>query len=138
MSQENVEVVGRIAEAFLEGVERGDFAAWNTDEVAADVEFVPAPGFMEQSSFIGVDGFAGFFSRWTEDFEGYSIEFHGLLDAGDDCVLGSFHQSGTGKKSGAPADQDFFIVYDLTDGQLVRMRSFLSRPEALEAAGLSE
>jgi hypothetical protein len=28
MSEENVEIVRRIAEAFLKGVERGDFAAW--------------------------------------------------------------------------------------------------------------
>ena len=76
--------------------------------MAADAEFVAAPGFMEGRSFIGPDGFATFVSRWTEDFEG-------LIDAGDDRVVGSFRQFGIGKESGAAVEQEYFIVYDVAD-----------------------
>ncbi|HKH15169.1 MAG TPA: hypothetical protein VKA47_11000 [Solirubrobacterales bacterium] len=86
---------------------------------------------MEGRSFIGPDGFATFVSRWTEDFEG-------LIDAGDDRVVGSFRQFGIGKESGAAVEQEYFIVYDVADRQLVRMRAFLDRGQALEAAGLRE
>jgi hypothetical protein len=40
MSRENVEVVRRVLEAFMAGVERGDFAAaWNTGDLAADTQW---------------------------------------------------------------------------------------------------
>ena len=54
MSQENVEVVQRIVEAFLAGIESRDFAAaWDSGAVADDVEWVAAPDFIEQRSFRG-------------------------------------------------------------------------------------
>jgi ketosteroid isomerase-like protein len=61
-----------------------------------------------------------------------------LIDAGDDRVVGSFRQFGIGKESGAAVEQEYFIVYDVADRQLVRMRAFLDRGQALEAAGLRE
>ena len=76
--------------------------------------------------------------RWTEDFDGYSIQFERLIDAGEDRIVGFFTQSATGKGSGARVEQPYFIVFDMRDGQLVRMRAYLDRAEALEAAGLPE
>jgi hypothetical protein len=37
-----------------------------------------------------------------------------------------------------PIELEFFLVYELEAGLLVRTRSYLSRDEALEAAGLRE
>ena len=137
MSQENAEIVRRIAEAFEAGVERGDFgAAWETGAVATDVEFIALPEMMEQRSYRGQEGFVEFMRRWTEDFEGYSVETERLIDAGNDHVVGFLTQSGTGTGSGASVVQEYAVVYDLKDGQLVRLRAYLDRDEALEAAGL--
>jgi ketosteroid isomerase-like protein len=53
-------------------------------------------------------------------------------------VVGVFKQSATGKGSEAPIEGEYTLIYDLRDGQLVRIRAYLDRAEALEAAGLSE
>ena len=137
MSQENVEIVRRILEAFQAGLERGDWeAAWATGGLAADVEWV-AFAELERRSYRGREGFAEFMSGWTEDFEDYSIQTDRLIDASN-SVVAFFTQSGTGKVSGAPVVQEYALIYDLEDGQVVRMRGFRDRAEALEAAGLSE
>ena len=139
MSQENVEVVRRIVEAFRAGVESGDFASvWDSGAVADDVEWVSAPNFIEQRRFRGQEGLVEFVRQWTEDFEEYSIHFERLVDAGEDRVLGFFAESATGKGSGATVEQRFFVIFDMRDAQLVRTRFYLERDEALEAAGLRE
>jgi hypothetical protein len=38
--------------------------------------------------------------RWTEDFDGYSIQREELIDAGDDRVVGVFKQFATGRGNG--------------------------------------
>jgi ketosteroid isomerase-like protein len=139
MSQANLEIVRRTLDAFDAGVERGDFGtAWDTGAVAEDCEWVPASEMAEQRSYRGREGFAEFMRGWTEDFEDYSIHRERLIEAGDDRVVGLFTQSAIGKGSGAPVEQRHAVVYDLADGQLVRLRLYLDRDEALEAAGLPE
>ena len=139
MSQENVDTVRRIDDAFRAGVERGDFdAAWDMGAIAADVEWIAPPEMAEQRSYRGLEGFVEFMRRWTEDFEGYSIQRETLIDAGNDRVLGTYRQSATGRGSGASVEVEYAVVFELQDGQLVRMRAYLDRTEALEAAGLRE
>ena len=50
-------------------------------------------------------------------------------------VVGVFRQFATGNWSGAPVELEYALVYDLRDAQLVRIRAFLDRSEALEASG---
>ena len=139
MTQENLETIRRIDDAFTAGVERGDFeAAWATGAVAPDFEWVAAAEMAEQRSYRGREAFAEFMRRWTEDFDGYSIQREELVDAGDDRVVGVFKQSATGRGSGASVELEYALVYDLRDGQLVRIRAFLDRAEALEAARVKE
>jgi ketosteroid isomerase-like protein len=139
MSQENVEIARRIAEAFEAGVQRGDFTApWETGAVAEDCEFVPAPEYAEQRSYQGRKGFSEFMLSWTEGFENYSVQTERLIDVGGDRVVGFFTQSATGKGSRAPVEQEYATVYDLENGQLVRLRIYFDRDAALEAAGLRE
>jgi ketosteroid isomerase-like protein len=136
MSQENVEIVRRTIEAFEAGAKRGDFsAAWETGAVAEDVELVPAAE-LEQRSFRGREGFVEFMRGWTEDFEGWSAQLERLIDARNDSVVAFFHQTGTGRGSGVPVEQEYAVIYELQAGQLVRMRVYLDRAKALEAAGL--
>jgi ketosteroid isomerase-like protein len=138
MSQENVEIVRRTIEAFEAGAEHGDFsAAWETGVVAEDVEWI-AFAELEQRSFRGREGFVEFMRGWTEDFEGWSAHLERLIDAGNDRVVAFYRQTATGKGSGVPVEQDYALVYELEGGQLVRMRAYLDRAEALEAAGLRE
>jgi uncharacterized protein len=137
MSQENVEIVRRILEAFDVGLKTGDWeAAWETGAVAEDVEWIAFVE-LERRSYRGRAGFAEFMSVWTEDFADYSVQAERLIDAGD-SVVALLTQSATGKVSGAPVVQEYALIYDLADGQVVRIRGYVDRAEALEAAGLSE
>ena len=82
VSEQDVEVIRGILEAFIAGVERGDFgAAWVTGAVAAQMEWIPAAEMAEQRSFRGREDFVEFMRGWTEDFEEYSVHVERLIDA---------------------------------------------------------
>jgi ketosteroid isomerase-like protein len=139
MSQENVEIVRRGFEALKAGLDRGDpGAAFDSGVYASEVEWILPPGGAGfRDVYVGRDGFLEFMKTWTEDFD-WSIELERLIDAGDNRVVGLFHQTATGKGSGVPVELHMGLVYELQDGQVVRMRNYLDPKEALEAAGLSE
>jgi ketosteroid isomerase-like protein len=70
MSQENVEIVRRVFDAFQEGLKRGDFGAgFDLDAIAPDVEWIPAPLPGVAEVYRGREGFIEFMNNWTEDFE---------------------------------------------------------------------
>ncbi len=48
------------------------------------------------------------------------------------------HQTAIGKESGVRVDQKNGVVYELSEGRIVRASNYLAHAEALEAAGLSE
>ena len=139
MSKENVEVVRRLFEAFQDGFQRGDpGAVFDSALLNEDAEWVPYRGWPGPQSYRGRDAWVEFWSTWTEDFEGWSVELERLIDAGDDRVVGLFHQTAAGSGSGVPVELHAGIVYELKDGQVIRMWNYLDPAEALEAAGLSE
>jgi ketosteroid isomerase-like protein len=139
MSEENVEIVRRLFEAFQDGFQRGDpGAVFDSGLLAADLEWRPFPGFPGPHSYRGRDGFVEFWRTWTEDFEGWSVENERLIDAPDERIVALVHQSATGKESGVPVELHFGMVYELDDGRVTRIRNYPDPAQALEAAGLSE
>ena len=142
MSDENVEIVRRLFHLYLEALDRGDLDIWfNSDDLAEDFEWVmPREGGLGlPPSYRGREGFREFMKAWTEEqFQDWSIELERLIDAGGDRVVAFFHQRATGRESGVPVELRMATLYELEDGRIVRMRHFLEREEALEAAGLSE
>ena len=138
MSEQNVEVVRQMFEAFQEGLARGNpGAAFDSGTLAADAEWQTSDR-MGAEVFRGREGFMEFMRRWTEDFEGWGIQLEQVIDAGDDRVVGLLHQSATGKGSGVPVELNLAIVYELDAGRVIRMCNYTNQAEALEAAGLSE
>jgi ketosteroid isomerase-like protein len=139
MSEENIEVVRQLFEAFQDGFQRGDpGAVFDSGLVVADLEWKPFPGWPGPQSYRGRDGFVEFWRTWTEDFESWSVENEQLIDATDEGVVALVHQSATGKESGVPVELHFGMVYELDDGRVIRIRNYPDTAEALEAAGLSE
>src|SRR6266540_6743722 len=136
MSEENVEVVRRLFEEFQVGLERGDPGAFlDSPTVADDYEWIFEDAELEgRSVWRGREGFVEFMRTWTEDFEGWSIQFE-LIDAGEDRVVALTHQSATGRKSSVPVELNVGQVYELEAGRLARVRNYLTHAEALEAAG---
>ena len=142
MSEENVEVVRRLFEAFQDVFQRDDPGAlgalFDSGLLAEDYEWIPFRGWPGPQSYRGRDGFVEFWTTWTEDFEGWSVELERLVDGGDEQVVGLFHQTATGRGSGTPVKLHFGVVWELKDGRVVRTRNYANPAEALEAAGLSE
>jgi ketosteroid isomerase-like protein len=142
MSEENVEIVRRLFDLYLGALRRGDLDIWfDSDELAEDFEWVmpPGGGLGLPPTYRGRDEFREFMRTWTEEqFKDWSIELERLIEAPDDCVVAFFHQKATGRASGVPVELHMGTVYDLHNGRVVRMRHFVDRAQALEAAGLSE
>jgi ketosteroid isomerase-like protein len=140
MSQENVEIVRRVLEAFEAAIEAGNLAEWSSGAITDDVELVLAPEVVlgGQPTYRGREGFAEFIRVWTEDFKHWSVRTERLIDAPGDRVVAFLHQSGIGRGSGVPVDLHYGAVYELEGGRIIRTRLYFDPNEALEAAGLRE
>ena len=131
MSQENVEIVRRIYDAYLSGDFDTAFALIDPD-VTFDVSIRP-----EGKIYRGHQGVAEALRTWTGTWEAFRMELQELIDAGDD-VISVEHHSGRGRGSGLPLSQTYFSVFTLGGGKVTRITWFQTRAEALEATGLSE
>ena len=131
MSQENVELTHRAADAF----NRRDldaFLAFMDD----DVEYVPRAVAME-GSYHGHDGIR----RWWENVLGVWPDVPTqLVDVHELGVLtvAAVHFRGQGAGNDIPWDETFWQVARWPRGKCVWWRGFDTRAEALEAAGLSK
>jgi ketosteroid isomerase-like protein len=120
-------------------MERGDpGAAFDTEGLAPDSEWIPVPLAGAAEVYRGREGFVEFMEAWTEDFEDWSIRLDRLIAAGDDRVVATGHQSATGKGSGVPVEWHFGQIFELEGGRVVRIRVYADPTAALEAAGLRE
>jgi uncharacterized protein len=133
VSQENVEVVTRLSDAFgradLEGI-----AALVTE----DFEWVPAiSGAFGGSSYRGRAGFLKWFADLRNTFGEIRPLGEEFRDLGD-RVLMLGRIDGQGKGSGVPVDAPLGWVVDFRGRLVSRIRAYLDHDDALKAAGLEE
>jgi ketosteroid isomerase-like protein len=86
--------------------------------------------------FRGLQGTLDWLSDTSETWDDYSQEIAEITDLGDD-VLVVVSLSGRGGESGVPVAQELAVLWTFSGGKAIRARSFTSREEALEAAGVS-
>lgn len=132
MSQENV------------GTLRAVYAAIATGDLSMlfelcdpNVEVTEPPEIPDSSSYHGHEGIRAVFEKLQEAFPDMRFAAPEFIAHGD-RVLASMHWLGTGAGSGASARVPLFHVWSFEDGRATRIRAFLDRGQALEAAGLSE
>ena len=134
MSEENVEVVGKIN------------AAWNTGGVDAilpfcpeDVVWYPFPDWIDGAEArTGHDGVREIMDAWTNSFDEWTSAVEEIRDLGDRVVVLA-EIAGRTKGSGVPIRQRVgWVCSDFRSGQIGEAHFFLTWKEALEAAGLSE
>jgi ketosteroid isomerase-like protein len=65
-------------------------------------------------------------------FDDYRLDPLEFEDGGD-WILITVRQSGRGKLSGVPVQEDLYHLWDVRDGQAVKLRAFTTRDEALQA-----
>ena len=134
MSEENFEIVRRAAAA----ANRGDLDAW-LEYWTDDLDFRGAEGALDDRGPIhGKDALRAFAQDWLDTFDEFKGEPVELIDAGHDKVIAVIRISGRAKLSGVEIDMTYAELSTLRDGKIARGRQYLTRAEALEAAGLSE
>jgi ketosteroid isomerase-like protein len=136
MSRENVEVVKR----GLDVLQAEGLDAWLEQFVAPDAVYVQnASVGPEAQTWFGWDGWRAAVTAWSEEFDDWRVEFHEVLDAGDDRVVFTWHEHGRGRRSGVVVERPkAAFVHTLRDGKIVHSVQYGLAEEALEAVGLSE
>jgi ketosteroid isomerase-like protein len=133
MSQENVEIVRRIFEA-----DRRRDVLTVQALYAPQIEWEDNTGMWGDWGVArGPDGIAQAWSRWYEAFRGVQMEFGEVADV-DDYVVVTYPLHARGRESGVEVNQSITLLWTLEAGKAVRVRSYTSRAEALEAVGLRE
>ena len=134
MSQENVEIVRRIYDAWR----KNDPGA--LDVLASDFVLYPAAeadwvGL--EPSYHGAEGLSRYMELIAEELDDYHPEIADFLDAGDRVVTLAI-ESGRGKHSGAEVDSRTAHVWTIRDGKPVRLDLYWDRERALADLGLAE
>ncbi len=131
MSEENVETVRRLYEAF----DRGD--------VPAALRFFDPEVEMDASHRVdgrvghGREELTAILAEWLGTWEGWREEIEEIRDLGDQVLVLST-QYGRGKESGVGWENRFAMLYEIERGKITRWTIYDDPQEALEAAGLRE
>ena len=130
MSQENVEVVRRMWDAFLRRDFEEALSAFHPD-VEWDGTNLP-DGTISRGHQAIVDHSARWFAMWDD----WTIELGEFVAVGDNVVV--FIRERGRSKTGIDMDERHAEVYTLKDGRIVRRRGFSDPSQALDAARLGE
>ena len=132
MSQENVELVRSAVEAYNAGPEA--YLAF----MAEDIEVRPdASVFPEAKPFRGRDEFRRFLAEIDEGWEGGDkLGVIREVFAVGDRVVTRTDWGGRGRASGIDLRSSLSAVFDIRDGQIIRIEFYFDHAKALEAAGL--
>jgi ketosteroid isomerase-like protein len=133
MSQGNAEIVRQAMEAF----NRRDRDGWLRLHDPG-VEFQADPGWPESETVRGREAVWEFIAALVEAWEPSDFEMEEVIDAGSDRLLARFTRPVQGKTSGIADVLDYWCVFTFRAGKIVGTRWFATRPQALEAVGLSE
>jgi ketosteroid isomerase-like protein len=131
MSQENLELVMRIYDAFNRGDGR------SVVEAADPAVSIEDYGVLDGTSYQGRRGVWDFIAFQAESFRGQRAELQDVTEA-DNTLVVVVRLSGEGVSSGAPVATEFTHAWEFRDARVSRLRIFRSKREALEAVGLSE
>jgi ketosteroid isomerase-like protein len=78
-------------------------------------------------------GFDDYFAVW----ERIDLRPEEIIDTGDELIV-FVHEVARGRESGVVVETDTATISTFRDGMIVRVRGFMDRSRALEAAGLSD
>lgn len=132
MSAENLAVVRAIYDAFAVGDVPAVLGAMASDIVWNEADDFP---YADRNPYVGPQAILeGVFMRIGGEWEGFGVDVHELLDAGDTIVaLGRYH--GTFKATGTAQDTQFAHVWKIKDGKAARFQQYANTLHAARVIG---
>ena len=131
MSEENVEVVRRMYQAYRGGNAEGALAYYDPNVVVdASVRMDGGIGHGRDELVQIIGGWIDAFDEWNEDIE----EIRGL----GNHVLVVSTQRGIAKRTGIEVHARYALLYRVKQGTITRLTLFANEAEALGAAEISE
>ena len=137
MSRENVEIVRQVYEAAASRDAAAVFALYDP-LVELDASRLGLAGGAGTAGISrGHEGLRSFFREWHEAWGNIEYSYEELIDAGEQ-VIAVVNRHARGRASGIEVERPFALLWTLREGKVIRVAWFLSRADALEAAGVSE
>ena len=135
MSQENVELMRKVVEAFNSG--DPDAVAEFAHPEAQLEENTSVPGL--DRVYVGPEGFRQWYQAAViEAWEDFRVDVEELRALDHEQVLVHARLRARGRQSGVEVDMPTFQIFGIKDGMVARRRLYFTEADALEAAGLSE
>jgi ketosteroid isomerase-like protein len=129
VTEANVEVVRRLFELYERDGFEGVLETMDEDILIE----IPPDLSAEPDEYRGHDGARRYFAGFVGMIDDVRYEAIELIPV-DDAVVAHIRLSGRGASSGLDVDLDAFVVHELSNGLIVRMRPYADREEALAAA----
>jgi ketosteroid isomerase-like protein len=130
MSEENKEVVRRWTDAFNQGGIEDALPFLDPE-----IEWTTSSAYLEAGTYHGHEGVRRFMRRATAGWEDLRLEPEGLVGAAEH-VVASLRVTARARQGAAPAELTLFVAASLQGGLIVRIRNYMNRAAALEAAGI--
>jgi ketosteroid isomerase-like protein len=133
MSEENLEIVRRAFDAFIEGdYER--LIGLADPQIEYDVSRTSP----ESRVARGPQEVVAVLEEWVDTWDEHQVELSELIDAGTETVVAVMQERGKLRGTDTWVEHDRGVVYTVRDQRVVRYEEHEDRPRALEAAGLRE
>jgi ketosteroid isomerase-like protein len=137
VSEQNVEIVRRRNDAADRRDAEATLSAYDPD-VELDASRLGVAGLAGRGRvYHGHEGLRIFFREWHEAWEQVEYRCEELIDAGEH-VISLMTYRGRGRVSGAEVELPVAIVETFNEGKIARVVWFLTREDALQAAGLAK
>lgn len=136
MSEKDLAIAEAAVRAWNAGDREGFLAAFHADATWSSAIKRQVEG--GEGLYRGREEIAGFWDEWHALWDGLEIVVSELRSARPGSVFAFGVLRGSGKGSGADTRRPFGWVFKVDDGLIREVRAYLSRDEALRAAGLSE
>ncbi len=119
VTESNLEIVRRLFDLYAGAGIEPVLEVFDEDVVIE----IPADMSAEPDTYHGHDGVRRYFAGFDGMIEDVRYEATELIAAGD-RVLALAHMSGRGVSSGVDVGLDAFVVHELADGKVVRVRPY--------------
>jgi ketosteroid isomerase-like protein len=136
MSQENVEIVRAVFEAWNAGDMEALFADYHPELV-----YHPRADEPDPSPHVGRDVYERLVRGFVDSFSEVTFDVLEVIDTGDHVITSTVLHAvlhGQGSASAAGVSDTYVFVYKLRDGLVREGWEYRTKQEALEAVGLSE